>query len=33
MSIFAIVSFVAYILVFTGIAAGLYLGLRTAKII
>ncbi|WP_206813449.1 cytochrome b6-f complex subunit PetL [Chroococcus sp. FPU101] len=33
MSIFAIVSFIAYILVFTVIAAGLYLGFRAAKLI
>jgi hypothetical protein len=33
MSIFAIVSFIAYILVFTGVALGLYFGLSAAKII
>lgn len=33
MSIFAVFSFIAYIAVFTGIALGLYLGFRAAKII
>ncbi|WP_106458807.1 cytochrome b6-f complex subunit PetL [Aphanothece hegewaldii] len=33
MSTFAIFSYIAYIAVFTGVALGLYLGLRAAKII